>query len=121
MKSIKQAKEVDWVIMRLLYILMASDVSNLQIPDVVKTLDYLKYRRKLHIEPCFDLINKDHVEKKTLENNPNSAMIRRFDSERQKVEDAMRGTPEDPEVRKYFGDVRFILKLAEAYRSKDER
>ena len=108
MKSIKQAKEVDWVIMRLLYLLMVSDVSNLQISDVAKTLDYLKYRRKLHIEPCFDLINKDHVEKKTLENNPNSAMIRKFDNDRQGIENDLRGRNVEIE-RKYFGCGEYYL------------
>jgi hypothetical protein len=87
---------------------MASDVSNFQIPDVAKTLDYLKYRRKLNVNSCFPLIIKDHVHHRTLENNPNSAMIRKFDNDRQGIENDLRGKNVEIE-RKYFGCGEYYL------------
>lgn len=60
-------KEADWIALRLLYILMASDPSVGGLPDVQKTIDH--YNRKLapknkkysggHLLPLFELLNKE--------------------------------------------------------------
>lgn len=61
-------KEADWIALRLLYILMASDPSVGGLPDVQKTIDY--YNAKLRprgakkyvkgsLLPVFELLNKE--------------------------------------------------------------
>ena len=73
----RQLKEGDWIALRLLALLLKTDASNQSIPDVRKTMDY--YRHELGI-PLYTVIwelireTADEVE------NPESAMLRRFES-----------------------------------------
>ena len=72
----RQLKEGDWIALRLLALLLKTDVSNQSIPDVRKTMDY--YRHELGV-PLFSVLwelireTADEVE------NPESAMLRRFE------------------------------------------
>lgn len=61
-------KEADWIALRLLYLLMASDPSVGGLPDVQKTIDYYnaKLRKKGESKymggrllPVFELLNKE--------------------------------------------------------------
>ena len=72
----RQLKEGDWIALRLLALLLKTDVSNQSIPDVRKTMDY--YQHKIGA-PVYTLLwalikeTADEVE------NPESAMLRRFE------------------------------------------
>ncbi len=56
--NVENFKEADWVILRLLYLLVASDPSIVRTPDVQKSLDYVA-KRGQPIK-AFDLLKKEH-------------------------------------------------------------
>ena len=56
--KVQNFKEKDWIILRLLYLLMAIDPSIVITPDVKKTLNYLQKKGKL--DKSFDLLKKEH-------------------------------------------------------------
>ena len=85
-RKVDKVLEYDWVTLRLLYLLISDDISNIQIPDVIRSLNYLKYKRNINVDECFSLINKDHAEKGTLSNNPESNMIRNLDKQREHIQ-----------------------------------
>lgn len=72
----RQLKEGDWIALRLLALLLKTDVSNQTIPEVRKTMYYYLYRIGIPLETVLrELIREtaDEVE------NPESAVLRRFE------------------------------------------
>lgn len=85
MADMSKLKEEDWIALRLLYVLTASDPSTVLLPDVSKALDY--YNAKLrpkgdnkysggHILPVFALLNKEIAYDKATFSNPEVALTR---------------------------------------------
>ena len=72
----RQLKEGDWIALRLLALLLKTDVSNQSIPDVRKTMDY--YRHELGV-PLFSVLWELIKETADEVENPESAMLRRFE------------------------------------------
>ena len=70
--NVENFKEADWVILRLLYLLVASDPSIVGTPDVQKSLDYVAKRG--HIIKGFDMLKKEHG----INNTFNEPSIRLF-------------------------------------------
>lgn len=81
----KNLQEADWVALRLLYILMASDTSCALLPDVQKTIHY--YETKLrpeganpysrgYVQDAFALLNKDIPYDGTTFGNPEVRLTR---------------------------------------------
>ena len=73
----RQLKEGDWIALRLLALLLKTDVSNQTIPEVRKTMYYYLYRIGIPLETVlWELIKEtaDEVE------NPESAMLSRFEA-----------------------------------------
>ena len=73
----RQLKEGDWIALRLLALLLKTDVSNQTIPDVRKTMDYYQHELGVPLlSVLWELIKEtaDEVE------NPESAMLSRFES-----------------------------------------
>ncbi len=67
-KELKRLKESDWIALRLLYVMIASDPGSARLPDVQKTIRY--YDNKLrpkgaseyasgYVQNAFALLNKD--------------------------------------------------------------
>jgi hypothetical protein len=54
--TIEQLKKKDWVTLRLLYLILASDPSAVFLPDVSKAIDLYGYRTLLK---AFGLLNKE--------------------------------------------------------------
>ena len=54
--TVEQLKKKDWVTLRLLYLILASDPSAAVLPDVQKTIDLYGMRTILK---AFDLLNKE--------------------------------------------------------------
>jgi hypothetical protein len=54
--TIEQLKKKDWVTLRLLYLILASDPSAAALPDVSKTIDLYGYRTLLK---AFELLNRE--------------------------------------------------------------
>jgi hypothetical protein len=60
-KDIDGLKAKDWVILRLLYYIMAHDVSSVNVRDISKTLDFLNYvPTKVRLE-AFALIEREYT------------------------------------------------------------
>ena len=71
----RQLKEGDWIALRLLALLLKTDVSNQTIPEVRKTMDYYQHELGVPLlSVLWELIREtaDEVE------NPESAMLSRF-------------------------------------------
>jgi len=54
--TVEQLKKKDWVTLRLLYLILASDPSAAALPDVRKAMDLYGYRTLLK---SFELLNKE--------------------------------------------------------------
>lgn len=60
-KDIDQLKAKDWVILRLLYYIMAHDVSSVNVRDISKTLEFLHYvPTEVRLE-AFALIEREYT------------------------------------------------------------
>jgi hypothetical protein len=55
-KTMRTLKRQDWMTLRLLYLILASDPSAAVLPDVAKTIDYYGYTTVLL---AFGLLNKE--------------------------------------------------------------
>jgi hypothetical protein len=74
-ESTDDLKAKDWVILRLLYYIMAHDVSAVTVRDVTKTLDYLNYvPTKVRLE-AFALIEREYT-KHNVRNQTGSKAMR---------------------------------------------
>lgn len=74
-QRITRLSDSDWVALRLLFLVMATDPSNVSIEDVQKSLDYFGYKTMLF---AFDLLVKEHRKTGMFEGNADSALLRKF-------------------------------------------
>lgn len=74
----KNPSKEDWIAMRLLFILMASDVSNIHIRDVIKTIQHFNNKFFDHnmFNDCMQKLAYEHSILETFVNNPDSKLIR---------------------------------------------
>lgn len=84
----RKLKEADWIALRLLYIMMASDPSVVNLPDVRKTIDYYENMlrkkgdnpySKGNILEMFKLLNKDIAYDGKTFRNPNVSLTRNIE------------------------------------------
>jgi hypothetical protein len=68
----------EWIAMRLLFLLLAGDVSNGSIDDVKRTIEYFKNRfhDKCTFDRCWQQISYEHSLNQTFVSNPESKLIR---------------------------------------------
>jgi hypothetical protein len=68
----------EWIAMRLLFLLLAGDVSNGSIDDVKRTIEYFKNRfhDKSTFDRCWQQISYEHSLNQTFVSNPESKLIR---------------------------------------------
>lgn len=102
MKNTWRIKKQDWIILRLLFVLMAIDPTMANLGELQKTMAYLKKRYKGRsgdvIQDSFNLLNKEHKELNTF-NEPeimscrnlmDSVHITRFYKDEEEKEEAQR-------------------------------
>jgi hypothetical protein len=68
---VEKIKKEDWIILRLLYLILALDPTMSKLDDIQRTMRYLKKRYKNNQDPiinAFDLIKKEHGKLDTFNN-----------------------------------------------------
>jgi hypothetical protein len=85
-KAYKRRKQItanspnagEWIALRLLFILLASDVSNTNLHDVAMTIEYFRKRfvNKDVFMESMAYLTKEHALMETFVNNPNSKLVR---------------------------------------------
>ena len=68
----------EWIAMRLLFLLLAGDASNVAIDDVKRTIEYFRNRfhDKSTFDKCWQQISYEHSLNRTFVNNPDSKLVR---------------------------------------------
>lgn len=68
----------EWIAMRLLFLMLASDVSNGSIDDVKRSIEYFKNRfhDKSTFDRCWQKISYEHSLNQTFVSNPESKLVR---------------------------------------------
>jgi hypothetical protein len=101
----------EWIALRLLFILLASDVSNTNLHDVAMTIEYFRKRfvKKDVFMESMAYLTKEHALMETFVNNPESKLVR--DMNRTVRIEKQHGGFEDIDLldRKYFGST-YIIK-----------
>jgi hypothetical protein len=95
----KKITKPDWVGLRSLYLLLASDTSAAQSPEVVRIIEY--YRNKYGSDvmyPAMERLTKDNAWRGTF-SDPNVAFARRLDS-------AIKISRRDGEFQEIFYDIK---------------
>lgn len=76
-------KKQDWIILRLLFTLMAGDASVTVLPDIQKTINYLKDRYRWLdsdiIAVGFTLLKREHAKEGTFYDKPDCKLVRNMD------------------------------------------
>jgi hypothetical protein len=95
----------EWISMRLLFLLLASDPSNVRVADVKKTMDYFEARfgKGFFLENMWKLA-VEHSILKTFVHNPDSKMVR--DMNNSITDEKDDGTYEP----RYFGTSHHVLR-----------
>jgi hypothetical protein len=68
---VEKIKKEDWIILRLLYLILALDPTMSKLDDIQRTMRYLRMRYKNNQDPIingFDLIKKEHGKLDTFNN-----------------------------------------------------
>lgn len=95
----------EWIAMRLLFLLLAGDVSNGSIDDVKRTIEYFKNRfhDKSTFDRCWAKISYEHSLNQTFVSNPESKLIRDLGK-------SLTLDGEKDDGTHYFGTVAYTLK-----------
>lgn len=76
-------KKQDWIILRLLFTLMAGDASVTVLPDVQRTIEYLKDRYRWLdsdiIAVGFTLLKREYAKEGTFHDKPDCKLVRDMD------------------------------------------
>ena len=85
-KAYKRRKQItsnspnagEWIALRLLFILLASDVSNIHLHDVAMTMEYFNKRfvKKNVFMDSMAYLTREHALMETFVNNPDSKLVR---------------------------------------------
>jgi len=98
----KKVDKQEWISMRLLFLLLTSDPSNVHIVDVKKTIDFFEYRfGKNFFEENMWKLAVEHSILKTFVHNPDSKMVRDMNKS---------VTDEKDDGTHYFGSSYYVLK-----------
>ena len=79
--TVEQLKKKDWVTLRLLYLILASDPSAAALPDVRKAMDLFGYRTLLK---SFELLNKEIANDGVTFGNPEVNLTRYVEANQEK-------------------------------------
>ena len=83
MTNAYQIKKQDWIILRLLFTLMAGDASVTVLPDIQRTIQYLRKRYNYVegdiIKVGFELLKREHARDGTFYGKPDCKLVRDMD------------------------------------------